>query len=313
VIGFVTAALLVVVAVVVEIALPGRDVYHAGWYNVGLIAVVGVILVTGRKRFRKARTVRARLAMIVVILGAAASGVAGAASGLLGADNQTVVGAPGQRVPIETLGVLAFPLAGVESSVPAGVSLERPFHTPMQIGVHSLDAGNFILNALPRDVAYVEARDAHGNRLTVTQPMGAVFLSPVLLMQHRQTIAGLDLPYDSFNVPAARRVVKAVLFTPAQAAMVLRGQARFREAAVLFAVDDENDRLLPHAIALSAGGRSVFVGGLMLRGTVESYPAVEIFSAPNLAVTAIGALLVLGGTIALLSQLLSRDDRPDVA
>lgn len=294
-IGLSAAALLVIVAVVVEIALPGRDLYHTGWYNVGLGALVIYTIVASRSPLRAARTMRIRLAIIAIVVGAASTGVAGVVSGLLGPDNQRVVGAPGQLVRVEGLGVLSFPLVEAEADRDAAVALERPLHAPLTVAAGRHDAGNFILRAEPRDVAYVEAWDVRGNHLTVTQPLGAVFLSPVLLMEHRQTIAGLDLPYDSFSVPAARRVVKVVLFTPAQAAMFSHGLSRLGEAAVLFAVDDENDRLLPHGIALSAGGRSVVAGGLRLRGAVTSYPAVEVVSAPNLVVTAVGALLVLGG------------------
>jgi hypothetical protein len=109
------------------------------------------------------------------------------------------------------------------------------------------------------------------------------------------------LPFDSFNVPAAHRVVKAVLFTSAQAAMLLHGAGRPGESAVLFAVDDENDRPLPHAIALSAGGQTVSAGGLLLRGTVATYPSVEVVSAPNSVVTAMGTLLALAGLVALVA------------
>ena len=114
-------------------------------------------------------------------------------------------------------------------------------------------------------------------------------------MQHQQTIAGMDLPFDSFTVPAARRVVKAVMFTQGQAAMLLHGAASPGETAVLFAVDDQNDRPLPHAIALSAGGRPVRAGGLVLGGSVTSYPAVDVVAIPNIAVTALGVLLLVAG------------------
>jgi hypothetical protein len=126
-------------------------------------------------------------------------------------------------------------------------------------------------------------------------------------MEHRQAIAGVELPYDSFNVPAASRIVKAVMFTPAQAAMLLHGALAGR-SAVLFAIDDENDRPLPHAIALSAGGEAVRAGGLILRGTVATYPAVEVAATPNVLATAFGAILVLAGALALLTG----DDRAHV-
>ena len=169
----------------------------------------------------------------------------------------------------------------------------------MQIGERPHDAGNFVVRAFARDVTYVEARDLRGNRLTVTQPTGSAFLSPVLLMERRQTIAGMDLPYDSFNVPAARRVVKAVLYN----------------GAVLFAVDDADDRPLRNAIAMSFGGKAVSVGGLSLRGVVEQYPAVEVVAVPNTVAAGLGSLLVFGGLLALIARpvLLSGDDGADVS
>jgi hypothetical protein len=293
-------ALAVAAAVVVEIVLPGQNVYHTGWYNVLLLALVIVAIVAGRRGFRRTSSVRAQAAIAMVMCGTAVVGLAGIASGLLAPDNQTLVGAPGQRLHVESLGTLVFPIAG--STLPAQllVVLERPLHAPSEIGEGPRIAGGFILRTQPRSVVYVEARDARGNRLTVTQPEGSAFLSPVLLMEHRQSIAGLDLPFDSFNVPAARRIVKAVMFTSAQAAMLLRGGARLGEPAVLFAVDDENERPLPHAIGLSSGGHRVGVDGLVLRGVVTTYPAVSVVAAPNVLATAFGTLLVLGGVIGLI-------------
>ncbi|MGA8099605.1 MAG: hypothetical protein WB810_13210 [Candidatus Cybelea sp.] len=307
--GLLVAALVVVSAIAFEILLPGQAVFHAGWYNVALGAVVVVALIAGRRLFRRANSPRARIAVAALALGAAVAGFAGIASGLLAPDNQTVIGAPGARVDVESLGVLAFPLTSSDARTSGSVTLVRRLGAPIAIGEHPRDAGNFILRTISRSVAYVEARDLRGNRLTITQPEGAAFLSPVLLLEHRQTIAGIDLPFDSFNVPAARRVVKAVVFTPAQAAMLLHGGANAGEAAVLFAVDDENERPLPHAIALSAGGRAARAGGLSLRAVVAGYPAVEVVAAPNLVATVFGTLLVIAGIIALLTG----NDRANVS
>lgn len=289
-------AFAVLAAVIVEIAVPGKAVYHAGWYNVALGGLAVLCTVAARRRYAAAHGIRRRSGIVALAFGTVAAAVAGIASGLLGPDNQSIIGAPGQRVRVEGLGTLDFPLA---DSSAADVTLERPLRRPLAIGTGVRNAGNFVLRALPRDVVYVEARDLRGNRLTITQPTGSVFLSPVLLMEHRQTIAGMDLPFDSFNVPAAQRIVKAVLFTPAQAAM-LPHNADIGEPAVLFAVDDEKDRLLPHAIALSSGGKSVRAGGLTLRGRVAGYPAVDVMSAPNLIAVLLSALIVAGGLIALL-------------
>jgi hypothetical protein len=309
--GLLVAALVVVGAVALEILLPGQAVYHAGWYNVALGAVVAIALIAARRLFRRANSQRERIAVAAVALGAAVAGFAGIASGLLAPDNQTVVGAPGERVAVESLGVLAFPLASSDARASGSVTLVRRLGGPIEIGERARDAGNFILRTISRSVAYVEARDLRGNRLTITQPEGSAFLSPVLMLEHRQTIAGVDLPFDSFNVPAARRVVKAVLFTPAQAAMLLRGSVDAGEPAVLFAVDDQNERPLAHAIALSAGGRAVRAGGLSLRAVVAGYPAVEVVAAPNLVATVFGALLVIGGVVALAT--LTGNDRANVS
>jgi hypothetical protein len=312
VIGFLCAAVAVLAAVAAELVLPGRTLYHTGWYNLALSALVVITLVAGRREFRRAKAARARWATVAMMFGTGVVGFAGVASGLFGPDNQTFVGAPGERIRVESLGMLSFPLASA-GAVATSVILERPLHGKVAVGARPSDAGSFILRTVERSVAWVEVRDLHGNRLTVTQPTGAAFLSPVLLMEHRQTIAGMDLPFDSFNVPAVRRVVKAVLFTPAQATALSHGSGG--EAAVLFAVDDENERPLPNAIALSAGGRAVTVGGLSIRAVVAEFPAVEVVAAPNLVATVLGGLLVAGGLLALISRpvLLTGDDRSNVS
>lgn len=308
-IWFLSTALVVTAGVVVEIWLPGRPAYHAGWYNLALTALAILVVVNGRKQWKAARNPRSRLAILAVAFGAAAAGLAGVANGLFAPDNRDIVGAPGERVRVEELGTLAFPLAGEDRTAPVVVMLERTLHAPLGIGARARNAGSFILRAVPRDVVDVEVRDLLGNRLTVTQPNGSVFLSPVLLMQARQTIDGMDLPFDSFNIPAARRVVKAILFTPAEAAVVLHDPGAVGQAAVLFAVDDESERPLPHAIALSAGGAAVHAGDLWLRGEVTSYPEIEVIAIPNVAVVAIGTLLVLGGLVGLVA----RHDRANVS
>jgi hypothetical protein len=309
---FASTALVVIAAVVVEIWLPGRPAYHAGWYNVALTALAIVIVVNARKQWKAARSSRLRLAIVAIAFGAAATAVAGVASGLFAPDDRDVVGAPGERVRVEEVGTLSFPLPDQDRGGPVMVTLDRPLHSPLEIGAQARNAGSFLLRALPRDVVDVEVRDLLGNRLTVTQPSGSVFLSPVLLMQARQTIAGMNLPFDSFNVPAARRVVKAILFTPAEAAVLSHDPGAVGQSAVLFAVDDENDRPLPHAIVLSTGGAAVRAGGLRLRADVTSYPEIEVIWVPNIAVVAIGTLLVLAGTVGL-GLLVPRHDRANVA
>lgn len=293
-------AIAVVAAVALEIVLPGRDLYHRGWFNVALVALVAIAVVRARIEFARSTPGRSRGAVVAIAFGAVVAGIAGTASGLLAPDSRTIVGAPGQRVRVDDLsGTLDFPLADAEenSVSPGDVVLERTNRAPAAIGARGRNVGTFVLRATPRDVAYVEARDARGGRLTVTQPSGSSFLSPVLLMQQRQTIAGLNVPFDSFAVPAAHRLVKAVMFT-AQEANMMRAIEGGAGPAVLFAVDDENDRPLPNAIVAARSGTTVGVGGLLLHTIVFSYPAVEIVAVPSLAAVVIGALFLLAGLVA---------------
>lgn len=298
----VVTAAIVVAAVVAELVIPGRAVYHAGWFNVALIALAISCIVSVRKTYARTHDRRGRISLAAIALGAGVAAAAGAASGLLAPDNRTIVGAPGQNVAVEDLNAtLQFPLVagrnGTASSFGAVVVLSRPGRRPIPLGARGRDVGNAIVSAAPRDVVYVEARDLAGDRLTITQPAGSVFLSPVLLMQQTQTIAGLTLPFDSFALPAAHRVAKAVLFSVQQAA-TLRGLSGSAPApAVLFAVEDENGRSLPHAIAIARDGGSVVVGGLRFHATVLPYPAVHVAAAPALAAVVAAAILFAGGLL----------------
>ncbi len=292
------AALATILAVGAEIVFPGRDVYHTGWYNLLVVAIAAIAIVPAPKGASRASG-RQRYAIAAIAAGAAVAAIAGVASGLLAPDNGRVVGAPGERVRSSDVGgtfVFPFVSASAQTGDTLPVALERGGHT-VEIGDRPTNVGTFVLHAQPRTVVYVEARDARGGTLTVTQPNGSAFLSPVLLMQQRQTIAGLDLPFDSFAVPAAHRVVKAVLFTGPQAAQ-MRGMGGANIPAVLFAAEDEQGRPLPHGLALDPDGATIVLAGLRLRATVLPYPAIDYVAVPQLEVTLLGALLVVGGLVA---------------
>ncbi|MBV9057135.1 MAG: hypothetical protein JO351_10930 [Candidatus Eremiobacteraeota bacterium] len=287
------AALATIVLVGAQIVLPGKALYHYGWYNVAIAGMAVIVVVAARAPLRSARTRALRAGIAAIVFGSAIAAVAGIASGLFGPENQQVIGSPAQRVSVEGLGTLVFPLGVATAGDDAGVQLLRPLHAPLEISTRSGNLGNFVARSIVRTVVEIDAQDAFGNRLTITQPSGRSFLSPVLLMEHRQTIAGFALPFDSFNLPAAHRIVKAVLFSAAEAAMLQRGT---EAPAVLFAVDDENDRPLSHGIGLAASGRRIRLGGLQLRAVVGAFPAVELVSAPNLVAAIAGALLVVCST-----------------
>ena len=259
-------AALVVLAVVLEVVVPGRAVYHAGWYNVGL-AALAVWAIAGERRTP------------LVAFGVGAIAFAGVASGLLGPDTRTVIGAPGTSVRADEAGrTLVFP----------------PLHAqPIDAWRYTATA---LLRSVPRTVLAIEAFDQRGAHLTITQPTGSAFLSPVLLMENTQTIAGLALPYDTFAVPAAHRIVKAVLFSAAQAASI-PALSMIHGPVVLFDLEDETGASIPHGIGVAPDGQAVLLGGLRLRASVLSYPAIEVVSIPDLAVVAAGLLAIFIGVL----------------
>ncbi len=297
--AFAAVAIALVAVAIVEIAAPGYGVYHRGWFNVALVALGAIAIALARSALAGARGYVASGAILAVALGALVAALATAASGLLAPDNRTIVGAPGQRVRVDDLEAsLVFPPADATSqlSATAVVLLDRKGRAPLAIGGSGRFAGAFALRPRPRTVVFVDARDLRGARLTVTQPSGAAFLSPVLLMQQHQTIAGFDVPFDSFAVPAAHRLVRAVLFTPQQAAL-MRGLEGGAGAAVLFAVDDESDRPLPHGVDAVRSGATIAIDGLLLRAFVFDYPAIDIVPIPPLPAAIASVALVVGGLL----------------
>lgn len=280
-------AALVVIALV-ELLHPGAQLYTAGWFNVLIVALIVLLGVATASAVRRIESRPARAAAVVAAFAAGVCGLTTVVSGLLGPDAQTVVAAPGQTVRIEELGgSLIFPLHDASGS--SEVMLERGSRAEA-IGGRRFD-GSFVLVRKMRTVVSVDATDRRGGHLTVTQPTGAAFLSPVLLMQATQPIAGMIVPYDSFSVPAAHRVVKVILFSAEQAAHLPALQTS--EPAVLFDVENAKEREVPGGIGPARNGVRVVLAGIGLRPTIFDYPAVRIISVPNLPVTLVAAVLAL--------------------
>jgi hypothetical protein len=288
---------LILVLVLVEYAAPGRDLYHYGWYNV-LVAAVAVWMLAVTPAAVKALSARARAGVWLFSLGIAAVAFAGVTSGLLAPDNQTIVGAPGSSVPVaQAGGTLVFPLA--QDADDASVMLEHGS------GASPVGRERFTMNALlraaDRTVVAIDARDARGAHLTITQPTGAAFLSPVLLMQQQQTIGGLSLPYDSFALPGVHRIVKTVLFSAAQAG-ALPALAGANGPVVLFDLEDETGTSIPHGISIAPSGRTVTIAAIRLTPRVLSYPAIGVIAVPNVAVVAAGILAAAIGLVLTLRR-----------
>lgn len=277
---FTTLGAVIVAGVLAQILLPGRDMYHAGWYVVALVAPTVVLLLRLRGVLKMQPDVRARAGTALAAFGIVVVAVCGIVCGLLAPDAQTVVGAPGSSVRVESL----------------GRTLDFPPLQSVRAPALRFAGATFLERPVPRRVVEVQAFDSHGGRLTITQPTGSAFLSPVLLMQSRQMIAGMNLPFDSFSVPAARRSIKAVLFTEQEAAQ-MRGISGAPAPAILFDVEDLAERSLPHGIALARSGAMVAVAGLHLRGIVQTYPAVEAIAIPNVFALVLGLIAICAGAV----------------
>lgn len=252
---------------------------HAGWFNALVLALAMVFA------WRARRTP-------LIAFGVAAIAFAIVACGLLAPDSRTIVGAPGTTVVVdEAGGTLVFPLVQRD---PKPVLLERGANA-VPIGAWRVTM-NALLREVPRTVVRIDVYDTRGAHLTLTQPTAPAFLSPVLLMTGMQSIAGMNVPFDSFAVPAVHRIVKAVLLSGPQAAMMPR-LAAFGGEAVIFDVEDETGASIPHAIGVAANGQRVAVGGIVLRPTIERYPAVTVTAIPNLPVIGIGLLALIAGVL----------------
>lgn len=274
-----------------ELLFPGQAVYQYGWFNALLVAAFVICAVRARQVARE--KVAPALALLTVVVGTGVFVIAAVANGLFAPDPQTIIGSPGASVHVADLrGSLVFPLAVTDTVVRldrGGSITEIPAS-----GLHF--AAAFALSQAPRTVLAVDVADPRGAHLTVTQPNGGAFLSPVLTLPSQQNVAGMNLPFDSFAVPAAHRIVKVVLFDARHAEMLKAIDTHGRGAA-LFAVDDENDKPVARGLGLAIDGESTDLGGLRLKAVAMQYPAVRIAAVPVPLVLALGALLLLAGGI----------------
>lgn len=282
-------AILGIAAVLAQLVSPQSAAFHSAWYNVALIAVLAFVLQAAR-RGRAGALQTAGAALVLV---------AGLACGLLAPDPQTVIGAPGATVPVpDAGGALRFPVAPDRDGAIRAAFLRGG--SERALGPGRAAFAGFEMWPVDRTVLYVDVRDARGAHVTITQPTGAAFLSPVLLLEAQTKIAGMNVPVDSFAVPAKGLVVKAVYFAPQQAAQ-LPAAGTSDKSAALFALSDENDRLLPHGLGIIRDGAAKTIGPLRLRVVVDRFPAVVVAAIPNLPLLAIGIAAFLAGTLPLKS------------
>jgi len=295
-----TVAALAIALVLAQDLYPATPLYHTWQYALAL-AVAFVVIAAYANGARRGEDGIGGRRLIFAMAGAATVEIAGLASGLLGPDTATIVGTPGTVTPIPALGAAAF-FASVDAGAlergSAGVTLRRRGGAAIELAPSTRRVtGESLLYLEPRPAAYVDTFDARGDHLTVTQPMNASFLSPILLFRERQHIAEFDLPLDTFATPAQHRVVRALYVTPAQLAQFAHARiaAGVNGPALILTVADDQGKSL--GITLAASGQTVEVGGIRVRVTIGTYPALAIASAPVTWALVAGIVLFVAGSI----------------
>ncbi|TAM74662.1 LPXTG cell wall anchor domain-containing protein [bacterium] len=279
------AALAVVLLSFAQDAFPGLAFYHTWQYALAL--AVGIVLAANYAMRRR----RYRLAM----LGIAAVGLAGLYAGLAGADTALLMRGPGQTVHAAGGAVVHFPITDAQQVRAGTAVLDVAGRGPLRPGGRSY-ADSSVLISQMHPAAYIDAYDAAGRHLTITQPQGTSFLSPLLLFPSQARLRDRTYAIDVFALPALSQTVQAFYFTPADIAAV-QHVAPPRDAAVLVALTGRNRALVPHGIAFLRQGAASDVGGVHLTASIGHYPVLVVASAPWPPLLIGGALLAIAGVL----------------
>jgi hypothetical protein len=290
-------ALLAIGLVVAQDLYPVTALYHT-WQYAAALSLALAVMIAFANGVRRGDDGATGKRLLIAIAGASIVAVAGLASGLLGPDTAAIAGTPGTVTPVPALNAAAFFGAADPGALAAGsgiVTLRRRGAAEIVLagGGRRLD-GESLLYLDPRPAAFIEAFDERGAHLTVTQPTNASFLSPVLLFRQHQRVGAFDLPFDTFATPARHRVLRALYFTPRQLQEFAHAGVTdtTRPGLVLTASDDAGR---PLGITLASSGRTVSIGGLHVRVTLGTYPALAIASAPPAWALVVGIALFLTG------------------
>lgn len=291
-----TSAACGIVGVGAQYAFAGDQFFHT-WQYAAMLAICAVFAT--RSAIRGGVFVDPRARGRLLSLGGGLLVIAGGlASGLLGADTQTIVRSPGVVSPVPDVEAAAFfPIVDATSLAQAPpIVIRRRGHPELSVAPGTARyIGASILTAVPHLAAYIDVHDATGNRLTVTQPANTSFLSPLMLFSRTEEIEGKRLPADSFAVPAARRVVRVLYFSPEATANFKSAGAVAGKAAALFAMADDRGGVLPGQIALALSNQEVKLDRLRIRASIATYPALRIASAPHPLPFVLGALAYVAG------------------
>jgi hypothetical protein len=290
-------AVAAIAATLAQDVVPGLDAYHGWQYATGLAFAAIVLLAAMWRALRSGRSGGRRFAF--ALAGALTVTIGGLASGLLGPDTITVRGTPGTVTPVPDLGVAAFfgqtDAAGIAAGN-AAITLRSRSAAPVDIVPgHPIYGSMSVEYLVPAAAAFIDAHDANGNHLTITQPQGAAFLSPILLFPADQPIHGKSFPIDTFAVPAFARIVRTLYFSAADEKMF--PHADFKGPIVLFSMTGDDGAQVGLSIAESQ--KPVKLGGITLEATIGTYPRLAVASAPPLAASSIGVAAFLAGLGAL--------------
>ena len=288
-------AALAIALVFAQDLIPSAPLYHTWQYALALTIALAV-MVAHANGVRRGRDGVAGRGLLLAFGGAAVVVVAGLAAGLLGPDTVLVVGTPGTLKSLPALGGAAFfaPVDANELARGSSVVTLRRGGREIVVGPGTRrPIGESLLYLDAHPAAYIDAADAGGAHVTLTQPTNASFLSPVLLFREHQRIGAFDVPLDTFATPALHRIVRVLYFTPRQLAQLAHPGADATRPAVIFTASDEAGK--PLGITLAASGQTVSLAGLRLRATLGSYPALAVAAAPPPWALSLGIALFVGG------------------
>jgi hypothetical protein len=268
--------------VLAQDAVPTWSGFHT-WQYATVLVLLGVTLTAYALEARAGRDGDVGTKLVVALIGALVVGAAGLASGLLGPDSQTIVRAPGTVAPLPDAGIAAFFGNADAATIERGdarVVLRQKNGVSLELGPGERRfIGTAAFELHPALAAFIEARDERGRHLTVTQPTNAAFLSPILLFPGSVPVAGRTLPSDEFATPAVQRQIKAFFFSRSATAAA-RAHGLAGKEAILFAVDDSQGRMVQGGIGFAESGSAVNLGGLSLRATIGTYPALVVSAVP---------------------------------
>ena len=245
----------------------------------------------------------------IALAGVSLASIAALLCCLLAPATIEITGSAGQTIALaEHAASLQFPIAAVapadlgdmhvQLQIGAGRTLSIGSHVPLLVG-----DSMFFLHA--KTVATIKVRGAGGDTLTITQPAGSAFLSPMLVFPKMTSIAELTLPSDEFAIPARDHMVRAFLVTSALMRDPRIAKMSNGTPGVLFSVDDAGGKPLDHGIGFAADGLPEQLADVVLTPKLGYFPNVNIASVPQPLAVLIGIVAYVFGAGTLAFRLRS--------